>query len=79
MANNNVIDIQKEVNDLVELWKKHNLELSKTVDLINEYGRGIPKKPADVDAKTINVVESINRVKKISIDIINFRVKEIFN
>lgn len=69
MANNNVIDIQKEVNDLVELWKKHNLELSKTVDLVNEYGRGIPKKPADVDAKTINVVESINRVKKISIDL----------
>ena len=66
---NNVIDLNKEVSDLVELWKKHNTELLKAVDYANQLGKSLPKKPSDVSEKVDVANNNIVNIKKQSIDL----------
>jgi hypothetical protein len=40
----NVIDIKKEVSELVELWSKQNQLLKEASVLANQYGQNIPKR-----------------------------------
>ncbi|MBP8994860.1 MAG: hypothetical protein KBG30_13775, partial [Bacteroidales bacterium] len=63
----NVIDIKKEVSELVELWSKQNQLLKEASVLANQYGQNIPKRPSDNTNERIKATETINKLKTNSI------------
>jgi hypothetical protein len=65
----NVIDIKKEVSELVELWSKQNQLLKEASVLANQYGQNIPKRPSDNTNERIKATETINKLKTNSISI----------
>lgn len=72
MANNgNVIDIKKEVSEIVALFEKQNVLLKEASNLANEFGRKLPTKPSDIENQRAKSVEKLNAVERERLNIQN--------
>jgi len=60
----NVIDIKKEVSELVELWSKQNQLLKEASVLANQYGQNIPKRPSDNTNERAKGVANLTAIQK---------------
>jgi tape measure domain-containing protein len=60
----NVIDIKKEVSELVELWSKQNQLLKEASVLANQYGQNIPKRPSDNTNGRAKGVANLTAIQK---------------